>query len=148
MSQMLTKEFYSADFVRVFHDEDINALCVKYFQRVPSDKHFIPVVNAMLEGFKQLNTQKFMADIRKMGVLGIDSQSLIITKPLPGMISHLQGRKLYHVQLIDPGEIMAKVTANNVKHKSKNESVEIVQFIDERKAMSYMMSVPPEASIR
>lgn len=137
----MTKEFYRADFVSVFYHEDTHALWVKYFQKVPSDKHVIPVVDAMLNGFKQSNTQKFMADIRKMGVLGTDSQSLIVNKLIPGMVSHLNGKRLYHAQLIDPGEIMAKITANNVKHKSDNEKIEIVQFVNERDAIAYMKSI-------
>ncbi len=137
----MTKEFYRADFVSVFYHEDTHALWVKYFQKVPSDKHVIPVVDAMLNGFKQSNTQKFMADIRKMGVLGTDSQSLIVNKLIPGMVSHLNGKRLYHAQLIDPGEIMAKITANNVKRKSDNEKIEIVQFVNERDAIAYMKSI-------
>ncbi|MFD1002034.1 hypothetical protein ACFQ21_22100 [Ohtaekwangia kribbensis] len=137
----MTKEFYRADFVSVFYHEDTHALWVKYFQKVPSDKHVIPVIDAMLNGFKQSNTQKFMADIRKMGVLGTDSQSLIVNKLIPGMVSHLNGKRLYHAQLIDPGEIMAKITANNVKHKSDNEKIEIVQFVNERDAIAYMKSI-------
>jgi hypothetical protein len=141
MDQNMTKEFYRADFVSVFYHEDTHALWVKYFQKVPSDKHVIPVIDAMLNGFKQSNTQKFMADIRKMGVLGTDSQSLIVNKLIPGMVSHLNGKRLYHAQLIDPGEIMAKITANNVKHKSDNEKIEIVQFVNERDAIAYMKSI-------
>lgn len=141
MDQNMTKEFYRADFVSVFYHEDTHALWVKYFQKVPSDKHVIPVVDAMLNGFKQSNTQKFMADIRKMGVLGTDSQSLIVNKLIPGMVSHLNGKRLYHAQLIDPGEIMAKITANNVKRKSDNEKIEIVQFVNERDAIAYMKSI-------
>jgi hypothetical protein len=141
MDQNMTKEFYRADFVSVFYHEDTHALWVKYFQKVPSDKHVIPVIDAMLNGFKQSNTQKFMADIRKMGVLGTDSQSLIVNKLIPGMVSHLNGKRLYHAQLIDPGEIMAKITANNVKHKSGNEKIEIVQFVNERDAIAYMKSI-------
>lgn len=137
----MTKEFYKTDFVSVFYDEDTHALWVKYFHKVPSDKHFIPVVDAMLKGFKLSNTQRFMADIRKMGVLGIDSQSLIVTKLIPCMINHLNGKKLYHAQLIDPGEIMGKVAANNVKRKAENESIEIVQFVNERDAIAYIKSV-------
>jgi hypothetical protein len=141
MDQNMTKEFYRADFVSVFYHEDTHALWVKYFQKVPSDKHVIPVIDAMLNGFKQSNTQKFMADIRKMGVLGTDSQSLIVNKLIPGMVSHLNGKRLYHAQLIDPGEIMAKITANNVKRKSDNEKIEIVQFVNERDAIAYMKSI-------
>lgn len=141
MDQNMTKEFYRADFVSVFYDEDTHALWVKYFQKAPSDKHVIPVIDAMLSGFKQSNTQKFMADIRKMGILGTDSQSLIVNKLIPGMISHLNGKKLYHAQLIDPAEIMAKITANKVKSKIETEGVEIIQFTNELDAIAYMKSI-------
>ena len=137
----MTKEFYKADFVSVFYDDDTRALWVKYFQNVPSDKHLIPVVDATLQGFRQSNTQRFVADIRKMGVLGTESQSLIINKLIPGMVSHLKGKKLYHAQLIDPAEVMSKVVAKNVKHKSENESIEIVQFTSEQDAIAYMKSI-------
>lgn len=138
------KEFYSADFVKVFYDTETDALWVKYFQKVPSDKHFVPVLEAMLNGFISLKTQRFVADIRKMGVLGIDSQKLIVSKLLPGMIHHLQGKKLYHAQLLDAHEITAKIVANNVvKRCTSNESMEIVQCFSERKVIDYIQSCKP-----
>jgi hypothetical protein len=135
------KEFYSANFVSVFYDTETDALWVKYFQRVPSDEHFVPVVNAMLNGFLSLNTQKFVADIRKMGVLGMESQNLIVTKLLPGMLNHLRGKKLYHAQLVDSREVMCKVAADNVKRKTTNEDVEIVQFTDQCEAVNYIKTL-------
>ncbi|HTJ50555.1 MAG TPA: hypothetical protein VL443_13935 [Cyclobacteriaceae bacterium] len=132
------KEFYKTDFVSVFYDTETDALWVKYFQNVPSDKHFVPIIDATLNGFTSLKTQKFAVDVRRMGVLGIDSQALIISKLLPGMIRHLKGKKLYHVQLLNPNEIMAKVSANNVKRKSMSEGMETVQFSDENEVIKYL----------
>ncbi|WP_333820040.1 hypothetical protein [Ohtaekwangia sp.] len=135
------KEFYRTDFVSVYYDENTDALWVKYFKKIPSDKHFIPVVDAMLTGFTSLQTQKFVADIRKMGILGTESQKLIVHKLLPGMIQHLKGEKLYHVQLIDHAEIMSKVCANKVKQMGQCDVKEIIQFSDENEVIKYMKSI-------
>lgn len=138
--QMKIKEFYKTDFVSVFYDADTDALWVKYFRNVPSDQHFVCVVDAMLNAFVSLNTQNFIADIRKMGVIGVDAQTLVVNKLLVGMVKHLNGEKLYHIQLIDSAEIMSKVAANNVKRKSMHDGIEIVQFVDEGEAIQYIFS--------
>jgi hypothetical protein len=136
------KVFLKNEFVSVYYDASTDALWVKYISRVPDDKQFAVVADAMLDGFTKLKTSKFIADIRRMGILGLGSQELIITKLLPGMIKHLNGKTLHHAQLIDPKEIMGKVTANNVKNKSSHrEGIEITQFFDEAEMIRYMNSI-------
>ena len=135
------KEFYRTDFATVYYDEDTDALWLKYLKNIPSDKHAIPVIDAMLAAFKSLQTQKFAADIRKMGIIGTEIQNLVATKLLGGMVDHLKGKKLYHAQLIDHTEIMSKITANKVKRTVQHENMEVVQFSVECDVIDYMKSI-------
>jgi hypothetical protein len=94
----------------------------------------------VLAAFTKLNTQKFVADIRKMGIISVASQNWVIANLLPGMVKHLKGKMLYHAQVVDPSEILSKVSANNIKDRSKQVATgfEVVQFSDEEKLREYL----------
>jgi hypothetical protein len=63
------KEFFKNNFARVFYDETTDALYLEYTNKVPNDEQFIRVNQAVLDAFVKINTQKFVADIRKMGII-------------------------------------------------------------------------------
>jgi hypothetical protein len=134
------KEFYSNKTACVYYDESLDTLFLKYLGRVANDEQFIEINTAVLNAFKTLKTQKFVADIRHMGIISIRSQEWVVKTLLPGMMAHLKGKKLFHAQLLDPSEIMSKVSAANIKKKSKDvaEDFEVVQFGSEAELTDYL----------
>ena len=126
------KEFYKDPAAKVYYLPEVDALFLEYLGKVQNDEHFIKINTAVLQSFKQLKTQKFVADIRKMGIIGVNSQKWVIDVLLPGMVEHLKGKTLFHAQLLDPKEIMAKVSGANIKNKSSQalDKLEMRQFTD------------------
>lgn len=124
------KEFYKNKTARIYYDQDLDTLFLEYISKVLNEEQFIEINTAVLNAFKALRTQKFVADIRKMGIISVNSQKWVLENLLPGMIKHLNGKMLFHAQLLDPSEIMSKVAASNIKNKSANAGFEVEQFAD------------------
>ena len=137
------KEFFKNSFARIFYDEALNTLYLEYTSKVPNDEQFILVNQAVLDAFLKLNTQKFVADIRKMGIISLSSQGWVVKNLLPGMFKHLKGKKLYHAQFLDASEILSKVSAGNIKNKSAEvaKDFEVKQFSKEAELKEYLKSV-------
>jgi hypothetical protein len=138
------KEFFKNSFARIFYDEALDTLFLEYTSKVPNDEQFVTVNQAVLDAFVKLKTQKFVADIRKMGIISLASQSWVLKNLLPGMLKHLNGKKLYHAQFLDASEIMSKVSAGNIKKKSEQvaKDFEVKQFSIEAELKNYLKSVP------
>ena len=126
-------EYYKDPSATVYYDPELDTLILKYTDKVMNDEHFITINTAVLNAFKTLNTRKFIADIRKMGIISIKSQQWVVENLLPGMIRHLKDKRLFHAQLLDPGEVFSKVSAANIKNNAKkvDEGFDVVQFTDE-----------------
>jgi hypothetical protein len=94
----------------------------------------------LLKAFEQLQTQKFVADIRKMGIISIEAQSWVANNLLPGMIRHLNEKKLFHAQLLDPAEVKSKVAAAGVKNRASklSDNFEFKQFSAREEVMLYL----------
>lgn len=126
------KTFYSDKSANVYYDPELDTLFLEYTGRVLNDAHFIQINTAVLDAFKKLKTQKFIADIRKMGIIGVNSQQWVVNVLLPGMVEHLKGKTLFHAQLLDSSEVMSKVSGGNIKNKSSQtiDKLEMRQFTD------------------
>lgn len=137
------KEFYKDNTAIVFYDPDLDTLFLEYIGKVKNNEEFIKINTAVLEAFKQLQTQKMVADIRKMGIISVDAQKFVLEVLLPGMIKHLNGRKLFHAQLLDPSEVFSKVSAANIKNNSKKveEGFEVIQFTDADEMKVYLKNL-------
>lgn len=124
------KVFLKDEIASVYHDTQTNVLYLEYHKKVPTHAEFLRINLALLEAFKSLNTQIFVADIRKMGILSLESQAWVPEFLLPNMIEHLKGKTFYHAQFMDPSEIFAKISAQNVKQKAekKIENFDLKQF--------------------
>jgi hypothetical protein len=139
---MQSKEFYADKVAKVYFESETNCLYLHYLSQVPNDDSFVKINTAVLDAFKSLNTPNFVADIRKMGIISLKSQQWVVEKLLPGMFAHLKGKKLYHAQLLDPKEILAKVSGNNIKQKSTSVSdkMEMEQFSSEEELRKVLLS--------
>ncbi len=137
------KEFFKNSFAKVYYDETLDALFLEYISKVPNDEQFILANKALLEAFTKLKTQKVVADIRKMGIISLASQEWIVKNLFPALLKHLNGKTLYHAQLLDAKEILSKVSAANIKNKSAQvmEGFEVRQFTDETELKSFLKSL-------
>jgi hypothetical protein len=136
-------EFYSTTTAKVFYDPKLDTLFLEYLGTVKNDAQFVEINTAVLEAFRKLKTQKFVADIRKMGIISLSSQQWVVNTLLPGMIKHLNEKKLYHAQFLDPKEILAKVSAGNIKKKETEvaKDFEVAQFADVAELHAYLKRV-------
>lgn len=136
------KVFYTDKVANVYFDPETDCLYLQYLSQVPYDDSFVKINSAVLDAFRSLQTQNFVADIRKMGIISLKSQQWVVDKLLPGMFAHLKGNKLYHAQLLDPKEILAKVSGNNIKQKttSISEKMEMQQFSSEDELQKVLLN--------
>lgn len=137
------QEFFKDKSAHVYYDAVLDTLFLVYTDKVQNDQQFITINTAVLAAFTKLNTQKFVADIRKMGIISVASQNWVVANLLPGMVKHLNGKMLYHAQVVDPSEILSKVSGNNIKGRSSQvaEGFEVVQFSDTEKLNEYLRGV-------
>jgi hypothetical protein len=135
------KEFFKNAYARIYHDPELDALVLQYISKVPGHEQFVEINQAVLKAFKQLNTTRFIADIRKMGIISLQSQEWVVSTLLPGLIKHLAGKPLWHAQLLDSNEIMSRVSGNNIKNKSTSTSkdIEVIQFSSEDELRKYCL---------
>jgi len=134
------KEYYKDNTAKVYYDAELDTLFLEYLGKVQNDEQFIRINTAVLNAFTQLSTIKFVADIRKMGIISINSQKFVVDNLLPGMIKHLKGKRLFHAQLLDPSEVFSKVSASNIKNKSKQvaDGFDVMQFTDVNEMKAYL----------
>lgn len=134
--------FFESGTAKIYYDTRLKALFLEYVNKVKSDAEFIEINSAVLRAFQQLKTNQFVADIRKMGVISVASQQWVVKNLIPGMLKHLNGKPLFHAQLMDPVEIFAKVSAKNIKSKSAQEipGFNVEQFYDIASLENYLSS--------
>jgi hypothetical protein len=84
--------FFKDKSADVYYDTTLDTLFLVYTGKVQNDQQFININTAVLAAFTKLNTQKFVADIRKMGIISVASQNWVIANLLPGMVKHLNGK--------------------------------------------------------
>ena len=135
--------YFETDTARVFYDQPLDTLFLEYLDKVKNHDEFVEINSALLNAFRQLDTQKFVADIRSMGVISVDSQQWVVDVLLPGMMEHLDGKELHHAQLLDPSEIFSKVSAGNIKNKSKakEEGFTVHQFSEQDELEDFLKSL-------
>lgn len=134
------RQFFESGTAKVYYDFRLKALFLEYTNKVKSDAEFIEINSEVLKAFQQLDTNQFVADIRKMGVISVSSQQWVVKNLIPGMMKHLKGKSLYHAQLMDPVEVFAKVSAKNIKNRSAQEipGFNVEQFYDMASLENYL----------
>lgn len=137
------QKFFENQSAKVYYDTMLDALFLEYTNKVTSHDQFVVINTAVLNAFTKLQTQKFIADVRKMGVIGIESQKWVVDYLLPGMIKHLSSKDLIHVQFMDEVEVFSKIAANKIKDKSSQaiKGIQISQFSNRAKMETYLKSL-------
>ena len=132
--------FFENRSAKVYYHSDLNTLFLEYTDKVANHEQFIVINTAVIEAFLKLQTNKFVADIRKMGVISIESQKFVVDHMLPKMTNHLNGKNPVVVQLMDKSDIFVKVAADKIKDQSKNQrkGFEVMQFSDRANMEAYL----------
>jgi len=132
---------FENEFAEISFDKDIDAIALHFKKQAPPND-FIGINQKVLEIFKTLNTNKFYVDTRKIGVVSIEGQKWVIENLFPGMIAHIKGKKLFHVQVVNPAEIFGKVAASNIKSKAvtqqPDKNLVIESFNTEQEAKDWL----------
>ncbi|WKK81994.1 hypothetical protein [Marivirga arenosa] len=136
-----SKIFFENDSACVYYDENLDALFLQYKSKVKTMDEFILINGSVVQAFKQLNTTNLIADIRKMGIISLDAQDWVLNNLFPPVLEHLNGKKLFHAQLLDPSEIMSKVAASNLRKKTSAIGFTIEQFGDEQSLIEKLQSL-------
>ncbi|HAA10568.1 MAG TPA: hypothetical protein DCE41_02275 [Cytophagales bacterium] len=136
--------FYETDIAKVYYDTALDTLFLEYTGKVTSHKQFVQINTEVLNAFRQLRTQKFVADIRRMGVIAVDSQQWVGEVLLPGMFEHLKGRPLHHAQFLDEKEIFSKISGTNIQRRTENkvhDGFHLYQFADRQELEDFLITL-------
>jgi hypothetical protein len=134
--------FFENKYAKVYFDKTLSSVFLEYKANVPSHKEFVDINTKVISCFQAASTQKMVADIRKMGIISIESQQWVATNLLPSLIAHLKGKPLIHAQLIDEKEVMSKISANGVKQKTAKaiDNFELHQFFNRKELEQFLLS--------
>lgn len=140
----MDKIHFENQYAKVYLNQGLNTVFLEYKAKVPSHKDFVDVNTKVISCFEAATTQKMVADIRKMGILGLESQQWVAEVLLPSLIKHLNGKPLIHAQLLDEKDILVKVSANGVKQRSTKaiENFQLHQFSDRDELEKFLKSQP------
>ena len=128
----MEKIFFENQYAKVYFEKKLNTVFLEYKARVPSHQQFLVINQRVISCFEEQQTQKFVADIRKMGIISLESQQWVADVLLPALLKHLKGKPLIHAQFLDEKDVMVKVSANGVKKRSAQtiENFQLHQFSD------------------
>jgi hypothetical protein len=135
--------FFEDKSAKVYYDLELDSLFLEYTDKVVNHEQFVTINTAVLNAFQKVHTKKCVADIRKMGVISIESQKWVSSDLIPGMMKHLGGEIPVVVQLLDESEIFSKIAANRIKEKVKDDKkgFQVMQFTDRKKMETYLKGV-------
>ena len=138
------KEFWQSKTAKIYYIPRLDTLFLEYTGKVASHKEFVTINTEVLNAFTALNTQKFVADIRFMGVIAVESQKWVAEVLLPGMFDHLQGRPLHHAQFLDEKEIFSKISGTNIQNRTENkvhDGFHLYQFANRSALEDFLISL-------
>jgi len=116
-------KIFENEFAEILHDEELNILSLVYKKQVQKDD-FIFINQKFLEIFRTLNIYKIYINALKIKVVPVEGQHWVINNMIPGMIEHVNGKMLYHAQVLNTDSFV-KFAAQNIRNKSQNQSIEI-----------------------
>lgn len=135
--------FFENRSAKIYYNASLDSLYLEYTDKVANHEQFVVINRAVLNAFEKLHTKKCAVDIRKMGVISIESQKWIVDNLIPGMIKHLAGQAPIIAQLLDEAEIFARFAANKINEKVNGDKtgLQVMQFTDRAKMEAYLKSV-------
>ena len=135
--------YFENESASVYYSHSIDTVVLQYHKKVSGLAEFIEINSAVIEAFTSSDTPNFVADIRHMSIISLDAQKWVVDNLFPALLKHLNGKQLFHAQLLDPKEILSRVAASNLKKKSVQveEGFTIEQFTDEESLISRLKEV-------
>ena len=100
--------YFDHAMAKVFYHPTLDCIFLEYKSKVPTYSDFLLINEKLLSCFRHYNTQKVVADIRKLGIISPQWQQWVAEMLLPEMVHHLKGKPLIHAQLFDKNDIMVK----------------------------------------
>lgn len=140
--------YFENESASVYYSQSVDTVVLQYHKKVSGLEEFIEINSAVIDAFKLCDTQNLVADIRHMSIISLDAQKWVVENLFPALLKHLNGKQLFHAQLLDPKEILSRVAASNLKKKSVQveEGFTIEQFTDEKSLISRLQEVKSVAA--
>ncbi|MTI40890.1 hypothetical protein [Fulvivirga lutimaris] len=136
--------YFESATAKVYYDKDLDTLFLEYLKNVKNHADFLVINEALTKAFQGLNTNKLVADIRKIGIIALESQEYVANVMFPAMLKHLKGGQLHHAQYLDEKDVFAKISGGGVKskaEKNKDATIIVEQFSDWDKLIDWLKSV-------
>ncbi|MCC5919512.1 MAG: hypothetical protein LAT68_04795 [Cyclobacteriaceae bacterium] len=129
---MKKQEFFKNEYGTVYQ-RDEKTTVLEYFKKAPNHESFLKLNEAIINLYRENPTQILIADTRKMGLLTVASQKWVSDTLFPTLLNLLEGKTLYHAQLLNPTEVFSKVSANNVRRfaESLKSNFVLIQYDSE-----------------
>lgn len=136
-------EGFDNEYGTITYDKELDAISLVFKKQVPGSD-FIHLNQKLLEIFKTLSTNRFYVDARNIGIVAVEGQKWVIENLFKGMLDHLEGKKLYHAQLMPNTDIFGKAASSNIRVQSKSnynkDDFIMESFIDEAEAKKWLQS--------
>ncbi|MBN2350033.1 MAG: hypothetical protein JXJ22_14430 [Bacteroidales bacterium] len=130
------------DHAEIVYDENLKTLKLIYKSQISADE-FIQVNQQFIDVFKSLDTNKIFVDARVIKVVPVKSQQWIVQHMMPELIKHVNGNKLYHVQILNKDAFVqyaAKSIKSQTEKNNQESPMEIAAFTDEQEGIDWLVS--------
>jgi len=108
-----------------------------------NETEFIAVNKALLDEFRKKQSNRLLVNALNMGVISTGGQKWVVENLVPGMISHLKGRNLYHAQIIPEKDVFGKFAAKNIEDRaSKVPGMVMIAFSNAKEGMDWLLQQP------
>ena len=115
-------EKFKNEIAIIYHDEENNIILME-FKIKSSLSDFIVIHEKFLEEFYKLTCNKYLVDLRKIGVVSAEGLDWVANTLFNNMLNHINDKNLYHAQIIPKSDIFAKFAGDSVKMKADNKVI-------------------------
>ena len=137
---------FESDYITISYDEAKEIISLTYHRKGDTPEYILGM-DTFLKYFKTVNTNKFLVDACKMGVVSLEGQNHVKSYSLPSMMEHIGERRLIHAQIL-PDDIFVNYMASKVRENSSGKFV-VKPFTKAMKAeaIEWMLDADAVASI-
>ena len=124
----------------VYYDKAMQAIVLQYKAQVNELSVFKQIHDDLADLLIANGSNRFYVDTRQMGVMLVEGQQYVIKEMFPRMLAHLQGKKLYHVQVISETDAFARFGAKNIKTSitKATDNPVVEAYTDEQAAKAWL----------
>lgn len=107
---------FENEFIEIIYDEELKVLSFVYKVQPQSDK-FMELNQKFLDEFKTLDCNKILINAIEIKLVSVENQNWVANTMIPEMLKHINGRKLYHAQILN-SDAFVQFAAHNIQKKS------------------------------